>query len=196
MILILVQFSHMYFPAMQLSSTAHACEVQCACIVAAAPLHRMFDMQLILHARGETQCAQLHPQMSAFFFLSSCTCRSFCTPASATGVLAAISHSYCSSKAADNKHSSQTAATPQQQSSPAASTMFNGELKAAANKLQREQQQRAERDRQRLAKEKALAERQRQRQAAREEEGRQRRLQAAAAAAAVSACGMMCKAVL
>jgi Flp pilus assembly protein TadB len=63
---------------------------------------------------------------------------------------------------------------------------LTGELKAAANKLAKEQAERAERERQRRAKEKALAERQRQRQAAREEEGRQRRLQAAAAAAAVS----------
>jgi len=64
--------------------------------------------------------------------------------------------------------------------------MFAGELKAAANKLQREQAERTERERQKRIKEQQLAERQRQRQAAREEEGRQRRLQAAAAAAAVS----------
>lgn len=62
--------------------------------------------------------------------------------------------------------------------------MLTGELKAAANKLAKEQAERAERERQRRAKEKALAERQRQRQAAREEEARQRRLDAAAAAAA------------
>lgn len=66
--------------------------------------------------------------------------------------------------------------------------MLTGELKAAANKLAKEQAERAERERQKRAKEKALAERQRQRQAAREEAARQRRLQAAAAAAAVSAC--------
>lgn len=64
--------------------------------------------------------------------------------------------------------------------------MLTGELKAAANKLAKEQAERAERERQKRAKEKALADRQRQRQAAREEEARQRRLQAAAAAAAVS----------
>jgi hypothetical protein len=67
-----------------------------------------------------------------------------------------------------------------------AGAMFSGELKAAANKLQREQAERAERERQRIAKERLLAERQRQRQAQRQEDARERRLQAAAAAAAVS----------
>lgn len=66
--------------------------------------------------------------------------------------------------------------------------MFSGDLKAAADKLSREQRERAERERLRLEKEKAIAERQRQRQAAREEEARRRREAAEAAAIAVS-CG-------
>eukprot|EP00879_Flechtneria_rotunda_P005717 GHRR01006018.1.p1 GENE.GHRR01006018.1~~GHRR01006018.1.p1 ORF type:complete len:369 (+),score=168.11 GHRR01006018.1:324-1430(+) len=61
--------------------------------------------------------------------------------------------------------------------------MLTGELKAAANKLQKEQAERAERERQRLAKEKLIAERQRQRHTQREEEARARRLAAIAAQA-------------
>jgi hypothetical protein len=65
--------------------------------------------------------------------------------------------------------------------------MLSAELRAAASKLQKEQQQWTEKEKQRLEKERILKERARQRESKREEEARQRRLAELAAAEAVRA---------